>query len=362
MATAALITKVPKMSTETVRFKDGMIVTAADLTVATEYPLQLMQVLVRAYFGCGVVCGLSLGQDSRVGPRRAVKNHDRPENATYSAEIAAGVALDCAGYPLEVCGPVRIDLTPDPCARPGPIVGAETRTLHIAVRRAQKADSAGQQSGCGCDCDEGGGCGDRDAQCARLRDHVEIGVFEELPEDACRREAETGVVNAAGQVERPPLCKCLTQCPHCHCCGDNWVALGTVTIDRWGITEGGVAHDTRRYIKPVECVCSREGEEAPPASWPAPPEDTYSVKLDEYRNAQGAQIDQLRAAIDERTSQYDELRQRIDRMEARVTEGGVRAEEAQPPTRRRRAAPAAPATSESEASGGAPSGGTDAKP
>jgi hypothetical protein len=353
------------MSTETARFTDGMIVTAEDLTVATRYPIELMQVLIRAYFGCGVVCGLSLGQDSRIGRRASGAPDCRPENATYTAEIATGVALDCAGYPLEVCGPVRIDLTPDPCAKPGPIVGEETRTLHVAIRRAQKADSAGQQGGCGCDCSEGGGCNDRDAQCSRLRDHVEIGVFEELPEDACRRTEEQGVVDAVGHEGRPSLCACLTQCPHCHCCGDNWVALGSVTIDKWGIIEKGVAHDTRRYVKPLECVCTRE--ETDVAS-PAPPPqygEAYSVKLDEYRKEQDAWMGQLRdraeaaekqvetmqGSINDRSRQYDELRVRIDRMEAQFTEGGPRVGQAAPPPKRRRAADAASAAAQIAAPG-----------
>ena len=57
--------KVQQTSTQAVKFRDGMIITAEDLDAATRYPLNIFQTLIRAYFGCGVVCGLegSLAQE-----------------------------------------------------------------------------------------------------------------------------------------------------------------------------------------------------------------------------------------------------------------------------------------------------------
>ena len=363
MATAPLIIRTPKASTQSVRFEDGMIVTAEDLTLATRYPLELLQVLVRAYLGCGVVCGLSLRQDARIEPRQDKDGQCPPENATYIAEIAPGVALDCAGYPLEVCGPVRIDLMPDPCGKPGPIVGNETRRLHIAVRRAAQPET-GPAGGCGCASSDDG-CGDRDAQCRRVRDHVEIGVFEELPEEACRRpqrvdDQPQGDCQAGGNpgaaAEHVSHCDCLTECSNCHCCGDNWVALGSVTIDKWGIVEDGIDHDTRRYVKPTECVCTRPERAAPPPS-DGSNVQILTAKLDEYRaeqerrysefaNSAEERMRRLEAALKEQRDMIEAFRARLERLLDRP----------EPPVRGGRSEPAA-----SKRSGGAqkPGGGKE---
>src|SRR6059058_2405646 len=70
-------------STEAVQFSDGMLVTAEDLSAAMRYPLSVIQVLLKAYFGCGIVCGLGLTKPVEQPPA------DSP-----------GAATDAAGKPV----------------------------------------------------------------------------------------------------------------------------------------------------------------------------------------------------------------------------------------------------------------------
>ena len=104
---------------EAVKFKDGMIVTANDLEAAMRYPVSMFQTVMRSYFGCGVICGLELKLASRA------QNHP-----TFVVCVDRGVALDCYGFPLELCAPVKIDLTPDPCNCDPP-----PEKVCIAIRR-----------------------------------------------------------------------------------------------------------------------------------------------------------------------------------------------------------------------------------
>ena len=90
-------------------FNDGMVVTAGDLTSAMQYPVMLFQSLVRAYFGCGVVCGLNVEQYPQD------PNAD-PDDNKWWLTLHPGTALDCHGYPLKICECQKISLRPDPCS------------------------------------------------------------------------------------------------------------------------------------------------------------------------------------------------------------------------------------------------------
>src|SRR3712207_7968381 len=64
---------------ERVRFHDGMLVSADDLVAATDYPVSLLQSVLRAYFGCGVVCGLDLRPD-----RKSTRLNSSHANISYA--------------------------------------------------------------------------------------------------------------------------------------------------------------------------------------------------------------------------------------------------------------------------------------
>src|SRR5687768_13368847 len=133
-------------STEAVQFSDGMLVTAEDLTAAMRYPLAVVQVLIKAWFGCGIVCGLDLTNPA-AGKTGETASGDRattgatpgkvpPEcDPNFILTVEKGVALGCDGYPIEICGPLKLDLTPDPCR-----LDRRSKTMFVATRRVTAAE------------------------------------------------------------------------------------------------------------------------------------------------------------------------------------------------------------------------------
>ena len=96
-------------SVEKVRFTDGMIVTAEDLQDAMNYPLDVFRTLVRAFFGCGIVCGLEV---------KLPKSEAEDCADFYPVCVTKGVAIDCHGYPVELCRAVTLDLPKHICKSP----------------------------------------------------------------------------------------------------------------------------------------------------------------------------------------------------------------------------------------------------
>lgn len=240
MTTANLPQKTKATSIEGVNFKDGMIVTANDLETAMHYPVLMFQTLVRSYFGCGVVCGIEMTPDPTAG------------DSTFVLCVGRGVAIDCQGFPIELCGTTKLDLTPDPCSCEPP-----PTELCIAIRRTTSDEAPADP--CRCDTD------DPRFQCTRVRDHVILRAFlpEDLKELAGCLCAKTDDTDPSARLEAneteegsASLCDCLKACPSCDCCGDSWILLGCVTLDEEGIDEIDLAK--RKYVKPVDCACARE--------------------------------------------------------------------------------------------------------
>lgn len=263
-------------STEAVQFSDGMLVTAEDLTAAMRYPLSVIQVLLKAYFGCGIVCGLDLktpieGQSAEMtnGAREpaGANRITAPEcEPNFILIVEKGVALGCDGHPIEICGPLKLDLTPDPCR-----LDRTDKKLFIAVRRITAAEAAARPCGCG------SAGGEPGQQCTRMRDHALVQAFEEdrLPAGICRiPPAAKDVDDATGRaatVEQPPtgvtaVCACLKQCGECTSCGEPWVLLGSVVVGEGGL--GTIERKIcRRYVKPIACLCAAsEGDQVPPTN------------------------------------------------------------------------------------------------
>ena len=109
--TTSTTTKLPDTSVATptvaVRYQDGMVVTADDLDTAMRYPVSLLRTILRAHFGCGVVCGFELSKNE-VG-----------EGASRKICISPGAAVDCNGHPIELCKSVELDFSLDPCTEFG---------------------------------------------------------------------------------------------------------------------------------------------------------------------------------------------------------------------------------------------------
>lgn len=225
--------KTKKTDIRSTRFSDGMIVTADDLDTAMRYPLELLQVLIKAHFGCGVVCGLRL--------------HREPEGDghTFSVRIEPGVALDCHGYPLKLCEAVTFNLKPDPCH-----CGKPPTDLCFVIRRETIPESPSDD---GDDCDDQG---QPRCQYRRVREGVCVAAFDPC---ACTISTDAICQRPGDDVCAKDTCQCLKECPDCKCCGESWVLLGCVTLDKCGIT--AVDLTRRKYVKPVECHCEPESDD-----------------------------------------------------------------------------------------------------
>jgi hypothetical protein len=209
---------------EAVTFRDGMIVTAEDLDAAMRYPKSLLLTVFRAYFGCGVVCGLGL----------RVKHIDG--QPSWVVCVDRGVAIDCHGYPIELCTAVELDLSPEPCACEPP-----PQRVCIAVRRVTSDEAP--HDACTCDLDE------PRFDCRRVRDYVVVKAFTEpelyaLGDQVCRRT----------EGDETAVCTALTACSAC-ACGESWILLGCVNLDKDQGIVGEPDTSGRRWVKPVEALC-----------------------------------------------------------------------------------------------------------
>jgi hypothetical protein len=283
-------------SIERVRFHDGQLVDADALTTAMMFPVSLLQLALRSYLGCGIVCGLEVV---------------RPDEERPCVRIRPGVLVDCHGYPVELCREVVLDLTPDPCA-----CETEPRTLCIVMRRATSEDAprqpCGRGGGCDCGCDSGPGGDHHD--CNRVRDQVLIKavdvdrldpvrdhVCSNLPDEPderhdCGKSGEPGASESGRELDRPsilgpgsdweplpghpmserehPDCECLMGCAERCCAERSWVLLACITIRpaddegcASGYTLGMVDGRWRKYVKPIECCRSSHKGERPRGVW-----------------------------------------------------------------------------------------------
>lgn len=254
-------------STEAVTFTDGMLVTADDLQAAMHYPLSVVQVLLRSYFGCGIVCGLEVTDPN--ADRPPPEDPECETDRGFVIKIAPGVALGCDGYPIELCSEVKLDLSPDPCGcKP---TAPETR--FIAIRRERAAEPSprgGCGGGCGCGCG-GSGSGDPKQQCTRQRDHILIQAFDAAPKGACMqpprplREQEECERGEEPERKAESLCECMHHCSDCDRCADPWVVIAVLQVDGEGIVADTLNSETlvndeggRRHVKPIACLCSAD--------------------------------------------------------------------------------------------------------
>lgn len=237
-STSALPQTTRPTSVRSVTFHDGMIVTAEDLDAAQQYPASMLQIVLRAFFGAGVVCGLGLR---------------RKKTGGWLVCVDPGVAIDCEGHPIELCRPVQLDLSPDPCDCEDP-----PESVCIAIRRITSDEAP--KDPCGCDTD------DPRFDCRRVRDHVLIRAFTDAELDAlpdvCARpgsqklgdETSGAEKSSDGKQETPDPCEALTTCTSC-AGGECWILLGCVSLDKDnGIT--AVNTDRRKWVKPVEALCA----------------------------------------------------------------------------------------------------------
>lgn len=83
------------------RFSAGLLLEDEDLNVGVKYTHELMRLMLKSFFGCGVVCGLDVTVTKTC--------HDTKRKI----EVARGVAVDCAGDLIDVSAPWSCEFGPD---------------------------------------------------------------------------------------------------------------------------------------------------------------------------------------------------------------------------------------------------------
>ncbi len=242
-------------SLQQVRFNDGMIVTAEDLQEATSYPLDVFRTLIRAFFGCGIVCGLKVERSQAAGE-------------SWFVQIQPGVALDCHGHPIELCKPVKFDLNE------AYICDSKPECVCIAIRRFTTGVSPRPNPSCS---EEKGG---QAYDCTRIREQVMIKVFDPVESsdgsmNICMGNLDNKDLPCVGgqdsvsggataiQNEVPSqaqvlqeFCECSKACSNHECCGDAWVLLACIQLGDSGVV--CVENRLRKYVKPIHCFCPPE--------------------------------------------------------------------------------------------------------
>jgi hypothetical protein len=79
------------------RFTPGLLLLDEDLTAGVDYTRELSRLLFRNLFGCGVICGLKVSGQEATG-------------RCLTVEVDTGLALDCAGDPIQVRQPQSLTI------------------------------------------------------------------------------------------------------------------------------------------------------------------------------------------------------------------------------------------------------------
>jgi hypothetical protein len=139
------------------RFTPGLLLEDEDLTAGVDYTRNMMRLMFRSLFGCGVVCGLNIEAKLICQGRK------------LSVTVGKGVALDCRGNPIEVPTSQTLEYDWD-CKPPGWPIWV---TLCYVEKCCRPKDVS-------CSID-----GDGSVVHTRSLDAFEIRLYDQRPECAC---------------------------------------------------------------------------------------------------------------------------------------------------------------------------------
>lgn len=223
------------------KFGPGMLLQHEDLEQLNSYTRDLSRLLFRSFFGCGVICGLTVKAQESCGK--------------VMATVGAGMALNCTGDPIYVPKDQTFAISDD-C---DPNIPTPLWVVLCATTRC----CAPRNPVCGCD-DDG-----EPAACTRETDGYEIRVVRERPECACGCPEPTvdpapiPVITVAGAAPATDPCQCADPKSDCYkdhyggicgcdCEDSNCVLLGRLDhkTDATGST-WTTEYRVRRFIRPV---------------------------------------------------------------------------------------------------------------
>jgi hypothetical protein len=222
------------------RFGPGMLLQHEDLELLNNYTRDLSRLLFQSFFGCGVICGLTVTVVEDCGGLKVT--------------VEPGVALSCAGDPVHLPGSVDVPTKPpfDPTSA--------TAELWVELCGKTKC-CAPRTTTCSCDDDEAA------TDCTREKDGWEIKLLSSRPQCACAcpepkpYDKQSAASNAAPKESE---CRCTTDfvchknhydgvcgctCGDCSGCDCKCILLAHLKKDP---NKGWVAdHSVRRFIRPV---------------------------------------------------------------------------------------------------------------
>lgn len=228
------------------RFGPGMLLQHEDLDLLNTYTRDLSRLLFKSFFGCGVVCGLTVKVE--------------PHCDGLKVTVDPGVALSCAGDPLYV--PKSVDVQ----TKEG-FVLANASHLWVELCGTVKC-CAPRHTSCSCDDDE------TTSDCTREKDGFEIRLREERPPCLCGcAEPTANPIPLPTPPTTPPppdaqtdcrcvgpdqLCyeahyagKCGCECGECSSCDCECILLARLYKTNDPIPRWRVDHRVRRFIRPV---------------------------------------------------------------------------------------------------------------
>lgn len=214
------------------KFGPGMLLEHGDLELLPAYTRDLNRMMVRALFGCGVVCGLKVDAVSHCGNVRIT--------------VECGLAIDCQGDPVYVPKTQVFDLD-------GECDATVEGPLWVVLCGTSKC-CAPRVSMCATDEDE------TPPVCTRERDAFEIrvldapvgcGCLEARPDPITRTNGCKCVDPSLSCYEKHYSGVCGCKDGDCDCCDCDCIVLARV--DATGETEKPwqADHSVRRFVRPV---------------------------------------------------------------------------------------------------------------
>jgi hypothetical protein len=247
------------------QFSPGLLLEDDDLNAAVKYTRDLMRLMLRSMFGCGVVCGLDVTTKLTCG------------GSKLEVSVAPGVAVDCAGNMIEVESTWTQEFDSDcrdfpaamwvvicydeKCCRPKDVTCSDddSQTQHTRVRAGFNIYLYGAIPDCAC-------------RCATTDDHA-AGGSTSTTHGCCHGYVAPAPAGAAPPVP-PEECPCYIDHYKGKCggdCGCTCVLLGKIDPKTPGSTTNveGV-----RRVRPVLNgfqLCRDAHRAAPPPPAPASP-------------------------------------------------------------------------------------------
>jgi hypothetical protein len=229
------------------RFSPGLLLEDEDLTAGVDYTRELVQLLFRSLFGCGVICGLDVEATLICNGRK------------LQILVRAGLGLDCMGNPIQLSSDQTLVYDPDCVVMPG--------TIWVTACYVERSCRPKEV----CTADDDGG-----RVYTRSRGGWEIRLYQSWPRDTCSCEPEpktnTGdekcctpakdpspvPAGSAYELQDADACACYDDHNRgkCSCaCGCGCIVLGRIRTDK--VWKAPAAP------KPLEK--NAEGGEPPPA-------------------------------------------------------------------------------------------------